>query len=65
MNADDRYEKTYLKLKAVLKPGTLTSHGVFSHWDKTRAAIFETGWAGYHALHFIQVRETEQVVQQQ
>ncbi len=44
----------HAKLVATLTKGTKTNYGIFSHWRDDHA-IFETGWVGYYALHFIQV----------
>jgi len=43
------------KLSDTLKKGTKTNYGIFSHWDG-QTAIFESGWVGYQALHFIELR---------
>ncbi len=48
-------ESVHAKLVATLKKGTETNYGIFSHW-RDDFAIFENGWVGYHALHFIQVK---------
>ncbi len=45
----------HAKLVATLKKGTETNYGIFSHW-RDDFAIFENGWVGYYALHFIQVK---------
>jgi hypothetical protein len=44
------------KLVSLLTKGTKTNYGIFSHWDKDKFAIFESGWVGYQSLHFIQLR---------
>lgn len=34
-----------------------TNYGIFSHWDANNFAIFESGWVGYQALHFIEIQD--------
>jgi hypothetical protein len=50
------FAAVHAKLVSLLTKGTKTNYGIFSHWDKDNFAIFEKGWVGYEALHFIQLR---------
>jgi hypothetical protein len=43
------------KLVDLLTKGAQTNYGIFSHWNGN-TAVFEKGWVGYEALHFIQLR---------
>jgi hypothetical protein len=52
----DYFAAVHAKLVSLLTKGTKTNYGIFSHWDKDNFAIFEKGWVGYEALHFIQLR---------
>lgn len=49
------FSAVFSKLSDTLVKGTKTNYGIFSHWDANNFAIFESGWVGYEALHFIQV----------
>lgn len=49
----------HAKLVATLTKGTKTNYGIFSHWDANNFAIFESGWVGYEALHFIEIENEE------
>lgn len=51
------YAAVYSKLSCLLTKGTKTNYGIFSHWSKDKFAIFESGWVGYQALHFIQIEK--------
>ena len=51
----DYFAAVHAKLVSLLTKGTKTNKGIFSHWNGN-FAIFEKGWVGYEALHFIQLR---------
>lgn len=53
------YAAVYSKLSCLLTKGTKTNYGIFSHWSKDKFAIFESGWVGYQALHFIEIENEE------
>ena len=46
------------KLSDTLVKGMKTNYGIFSHWNG-QTAIFESGWVGYQALHFIEIQDEE------
>lgn len=53
------FSAVFSKLSNTLKKGTKTNYGIFSHWDSNNFAIFESGWVGYEALHFIEIQDEE------